>query len=307
MIVNRGAGKGAALKRKKCITYVDCSRADEDTVTRWVYATLKRAGVASDVQACRNVAAYCLCDMSRVEGETQKLIEYGVSPVMAAVVDELVYKDADYRVYEMTDAIAARNYSRFLSICAELTRRSSDRNMVVSALHKYFKNLLVISTSDAGTARLAERINADYRTGEQPPVIVGVLTGAFMFCSELIRRITVPCELAFIRLSSYSGTASTGLVREVMGLQEEIAGRDVIVVEDIVETGYSMRYLLDLLEARQPASIRTAVLLAKPSALCKQVPLDYVGMELPEGFLVGFGLDYDGLGRNLPDIYRERV
>ncbi len=159
----------------------------------------------------------------------------------------------------------------------------------------------------AVTARLAERINADYRTGEQPPVIVGVLTGAFMFCSELIRRITVPCELAFIRLSSYSGTASTGLVREVMGLQEDIAGRDVIVVEDIVETGYSMRYLLDLLEARQPASIRTAVLLAKPSALCKQVPLDYVGMELPEGFLVGFGLDYDGLGRNLPDIYRERV
>ena len=158
MIVNRGAGKGAALKRKKCITYVDCSRADEDTVTRWVYATLKRAGVASDVQACRNVAAYCLCDMSRVEGETQKLIEYGASPVTAAVVDELVYKDADYRVYEMTDAIAARNYSRFLSVCAELTRRSSDKNMVVSALHKYFKNLLVISTSDAGTARLAEAL-----------------------------------------------------------------------------------------------------------------------------------------------------
>lgn len=158
MIVNRGAGKGAALKRKKCITYVDCSRADEDTVTRWVYATLKRAGVASDVQACRNVAAYCLCDMSRVEGETKKLIEYGASPVTAAVVDELIYKDADYRVYEMTDAIAARNYSRFLSVCAELTRRSSDRNMVVSALHKYFKNLLVISTSDVGTARLAEAL-----------------------------------------------------------------------------------------------------------------------------------------------------
>lgn len=155
--------------------------------------------------------------------------------------------------------------------------------------------------------RMAARINADYRTNERPPVIVGVLTGAFMFCSELVRRITVPCELAFVRVSSYSGTASTGHVREVMGLQEDIEGRDVIVVEDIVETGHSMRRLLDLLSERRPASIRTAVLLAKPSALCEQVTLDYVGMELPEGFLIGFGLDYDGLGRNLPDIYRERV
>ena len=159
----------------------------------------------------------------------------------------------------------------------------------------------------AVTGRLADRINADYRTNDRPPIIVGVLTGAFMFCSELVRRITVSCELAFVRVSSYSGTASTGHVREVMGLQESICDRDVIVVEDIVETGHSMHRLLELLEVHHPASIRTAVLLAKPSALCEQVPLDYVGMELPEGFLVGFGLDYDGLGRNLPDIYRERV
>ena len=158
IIVNRGAGKGAALKRKKCITYVDCSRTDEDTVTRWVYATLKRAGISADVQACRNVAAYCLCDMSRVAGEVEKIREYGANPVTAEVVDELVYKDADYRIYEMTDAIAYKNYSKFLAIFSELTQKSTDRPAILAALHKYFKNLYVILNSDSPNAELAQQL-----------------------------------------------------------------------------------------------------------------------------------------------------
>lgn len=158
VIVNRGAGKGAALKRKKCITYVDCSKADEDTVTRWAYATLRRAGISSDVSACRNIAAYCLCDMSRVAGEVEKLIEYGKNPVTAADVDELVYKDADYRIYEMTDAIALKNYSRFLEIFSDLTQKSSDRSAILSALHRYFKNLAIILSSDEGNAALAAKL-----------------------------------------------------------------------------------------------------------------------------------------------------
>lgn len=158
IIVNRGAGKGAALKRKKCITFVDCSHADEDTVTRWAYATLKRAGIASDVAACRNIAAYCLCDMARVSGEVEKLIEYGKNPVTAADVDELVYKDADYRIYEMTDAIAYKNYSRFVQIFCELTEKSSDRSAIISALYRYFRNLAIILSSDEGNAALASKL-----------------------------------------------------------------------------------------------------------------------------------------------------
>lgn len=158
VIVNRGAGKGAALRRKKCITYVDCSRADEEVVTRWAYATLRRAGISAEVSACRNIAAYCLCDMSRVESEVAKLIEYGKNPVTAADVDELVYKDADYRIYEMTDAVAAKNYSAFCTICGELARRSADRMTLVSALQRYFKNLLIILTSRSGTAGLASQL-----------------------------------------------------------------------------------------------------------------------------------------------------
>lgn len=158
MIVNSGAGKGAALKRKKCITYVDCSRADEEVVTRWAYATLKRAGISADVSACRNIAAYCLCDMSRVESEVGKLIEYGKNPLTAADVDELVYKDADYRIYEMTDAVAAKNYSRFCTICSELSQKSSDRMALISALQRYFKNLLIILTSKSGSSVLASQL-----------------------------------------------------------------------------------------------------------------------------------------------------
>ena len=158
IIVNQGAGKGAALKRKKCIAYFDCSHTDDETVTRWVYATLKRAGFASDVQACRNVAEYCLCDMARVYSEVQKIIEYGVSPVTAEIVEQLVYKDADYRIYEMTDAVAVKNYSRFLTICSELSKKSADKSMVISSLHRYFKNLLIILTSDESAASLAAKL-----------------------------------------------------------------------------------------------------------------------------------------------------
>ena len=98
IIVNSGAGKGVQLKRKKSVTYIDCSHADEDTVCRWVFGTLKRAGISADVQACRRVAAYCLSDMARVEGEVQKLIALGADTVTEQLVDEVVYKDADYKI-----------------------------------------------------------------------------------------------------------------------------------------------------------------------------------------------------------------
>ena len=152
---------------------------------------------------------------------------------------------------------------------------------------------------------LAARINADYGDGSRGiPLFVGVLNGAFMFFAELLQRISFPCEVSFVRLSSYHGTASSGNVTEVLGLREEIAGRHVIIVEDIVETGESIRRLTDSLEARHPASLEVATLLFKPSAYRNYRPIRYAAMEATDGFIVGFGLDYDGLGRNLRDIYQ---
>jgi hypoxanthine phosphoribosyltransferase len=149
---------------------------------------------------------------------------------------------------------------------------------------------------------LAGRINADY-AGKRP-VFVVVLNGAFLFGSEVFRRFTGDAEIAFIRLSSYEGTRSTGTVRNLVGLTQEIRDRHVVILEDIVDTGETAVHLLDELNARQPASLSFATLLFKPAALQREVKLDYVGFEVPNDFLLGFGLDYDGLGRNLNDIYK---
>lgn len=148
---------------------------------------------------------------------------------------------------------------------------------------------------------LAAAINHDY-AGKRP-VFVVVLNGAFLFGSEVFRRFQGDCEIAFIRLSSYSGTQSTGNVRNLVGLTQEIEGRHVIVLEDIVDTGETAVHLIEELNVRNPASIAFATLLFKPDALKREVKLEYIGFKVPNDFLLGFGLDYDGLGRNLNDIY----
>jgi hypoxanthine phosphoribosyltransferase len=133
-------------------------------------------------------------------------------------------------------------------------------------------------------------------------VFISVLTGAFMFTADLLKHITIPSEVSFIRVSSYHGTASTGTVLQVLGLKEEIKDRTVVVLEDIVDTGNTMISLMNILKSHQPAEVKVATLLFKPAALKYKVNLDYVGFEVPNDFLVGYGLDYDGLGRNLNDI-----
>ncbi|MGN0818399.1 MAG: DNA polymerase III subunit delta, partial [Candidatus Coproplasma sp.] len=156
IIVNQPAKKGCDLKRKKCVTYVDCNRTDEETVTKWAYLTLKRAQVAASVDACRAIAAYCLCDMSRVSKEVEKLIELNMPQITLREVDDLVYKDADYRIYEMTNAVARKNYSLFAEICSDLLNKGMDENALISSLLNYFKNLLIILSSSQSDARLAE-------------------------------------------------------------------------------------------------------------------------------------------------------
>ncbi len=149
---------------------------------------------------------------------------------------------------------------------------------------------------------IANEMNVLY--ADKKPIFISVLNGAFMFTADLLKKIEVPCELSFIKLSSYSGTTSTGTVKEIVGLQEEIAGRDVIVIEDIIDTGITMQKIISQLEFKNPASIRIATLLLKPDSVKVPIKPDFVCFSIPDKFVVGYGLDLNGIGRNLPDIYQ---
>ena len=149
--------------------------------------------------------------------------------------------------------------------------------------------------------RVAEEINRDLK--DKNPLFLSVLNGSFMFTADLMKRITIPCEISFVKLASYQGISSTGKITEVIGVNEDISGRCVVIVEDIVDTGFTMQRLLETLGTRNPKEIHIASLLVKPEKL--QVPLNikYAAMNIPNDFIVGYGLDYDGLGRNYKDIY----
>lgn len=149
--------------------------------------------------------------------------------------------------------------------------------------------------------RIADEINTDY--DGQEPVFLVVLNGAFMFAADLLRNITLSCEVCFIKLSSYSGTTSMGEIREIMGMDKDVSGRPVIIIEDIVDTGLTMTHLTEMLKEQQPASIDICTLLLKPDNLNTQLDIRYCCLSIPSDFIVGYGLDYDGWGRNSRDIY----
>ena len=143
--------------------------------------------------------------------------------------------------------------------------------------------------------RVANEINRDL--AGKNPLFLSVLNGS------LLKHITIPCEISFVKLASYQGITSTGVIKEVIGLNEDIAGRTVVIVEDIVDTGFTMQRLLETLGTRNPEAIHIASLLVKPDKLKVDLNIEYVAMEIPNDFIVGYGLDYDGFGRNYPDIY----
>ena len=147
---------------------------------------------------------------------------------------------------------------------------------------------------------LAEQINQEYAT--KKPLIVVVLNGAFLFAADLAKNLTISCEITFIRVASYSATESTGQLKQILGLTDDITGRDLIVVEDIVDTGLTLHDVCNQLQAKGPSSLAIATLLFKPTALKKHLDLQYVGFEIENRFVLGYGLDYDGLGRNTPNI-----
>ncbi|MDR7131167.1 hypoxanthine phosphoribosyltransferase [Algoriphagus sp. 4150] len=167
---------------------------------------------------------------------------------------------------------------------------------------KEFEIYLSAEEINQRNSRLGEDITRDYEGKEL--VVLGILNGSFVFMADLCRYINLPLSATFIKVSSYSGTESTGNVRSILGLEEKIEGKNVLIVEDIVDTGISMDYLLKALSELNPAKLSIVTLLHKPDAFQFNYTLDYVGFEIPNKFVVGYGLDYDGLGRNLPDIYQ---
>lgn len=171
----------------------------------------------------------------------------------------------------------------------------------VKVADKYFELFIDNQQIQQKIAEIAKTIEEEYR--DKNPVFLCVLNGAFMFAADLMRIVQIPSEVSFIKLSSYSGMQSTGDVKTLIGLNNSISDRHVILVEDIIDTGKTIHELLPLLHAKQPASVRLASILSKPDARTHDVHIDYTGFEIADKFVVGYGLDYNQFGRNLPHIY----
>jgi len=173
----------------------------------------------------------------------------------------------------------------------------------VEVSDKRFELLIENDNINKRTRLIGIQLNVDYEN--KCPVFIGVLNGSFLFMADLLKEIEIPCEVDFIRVSSYKGTERNAGIREAFGLPENLHNRDVILVEDIVDTGLTLKYILEKVHLQNPASVRICTLLYKPGAILTPIKeLEYIGFEIPNEFVVGYGLDYNGLGRNLRDIYR---
>jgi hypoxanthine phosphoribosyltransferase len=149
--------------------------------------------------------------------------------------------------------------------------------------------------------RIAGEMNRDLVN--KNPIFLGILNGAFMFASDLFKQISIPCQITFLKLASYEGTKTSGSVKQLIGINQELKDRTIVVLEDIVDTGITLDTIIRQLSGYEPREILVATMLHKPEALQKVVKLDYVGFEIPNEFVLGYGLDYNGYGRNLPEIY----
>ncbi len=172
----------------------------------------------------------------------------------------------------------------------------------VTVHDKNFELFLSEEELQSKITELGERISLDY--DQKTPLFIGVLNGSFMFAADLMKVVTVPAEITFMKVSSYSGMKTQGKTQELIGLKESVKERDVVVIEDIVDTGITMEGIVNQLKKLGVKSVEVASLLIKPECLQRDVSVKYAGFEIPEKFVVGYGLDYDGLGRNLKDIYQ---
>ena len=175
--------------------------------------------------------------------------------------------------------------------------------MEIRRIHdKEFELFIPNSRINVAISEMAANISRDLKGRDV--IFMGILNGAFMFAAELIKQITPNCQITFLKLASYAGTSSTGTVKRLIGINEDIKDKTVVILEDIVDTGITLENIIKQLKGYEPGEIRVATLLHKPAAYLKEMKLDYVGLEIPNDFVVGYGLDYEGFGRNLPDIYR---
>ncbi len=171
----------------------------------------------------------------------------------------------------------------------------------IKVIDKEFEVTIPEETILKAIDRIAGEINRDMK--DKNPLFVCVLNGAFMFAADLMKRITVPCEISFVKVASYKGTSTTGAVKQLIGFNEQVEGRTVIVLEDIVDTGNTMEMIIADIRGHKPAEVKIATMLFKPEAYTKSIPVDYVGLDIPNEFIIGYGLDYNGQARNLKDIY----
>jgi hypoxanthine phosphoribosyltransferase len=173
---------------------------------------------------------------------------------------------------------------------------------VIRVKDKEFEPFIPAGQIEKVVQQMADRINTDFEG--KNPLFLAVLNGSFVFAADLLRKISIPCNISFVKFASYSGVETTAVVKELIGLNEEIKGRHVIIVEDIIDTGITMDLILTNLSKLNPAGLKIACFCHKPDAFRKSFKIDYLGMNIPNEFIVGYGLDYDGFGRNLPDIYK---
>ncbi len=176
------------------------------------------------------------------------------------------------------------------------------KQKVIQVLDKKFSPFIEADQIEKAVQKIADRMNVELK-GKNPLFIV-VLHGAFMFASDLFKKINIECELSFVKMSSYVGTQTTSTVRELIGLDRVLKGRTVVVVEDIIDTGITMAHTIPLLQKWEAKEVKIATLLYKPEAFQKDYAIDYIGIEIPNDFIIGYGLDYDGQARNLPEIYK---
>jgi len=171
----------------------------------------------------------------------------------------------------------------------------------IQILDKKFREIIPETAVQKRIDEMARQVNSDF--SGKDVVFLGILNGAFLFAADLFRRIDIHARISFVKLASYEGTSSSGTIKELIGWNEDIKNKSLIIVEDIVDTGNTLERIIDELIMRKASEIRIATLLFKPSAYTKDINLDYVGFEIPNDFVIGYGLDYDGYGRNLPSVY----
>lgn len=171
----------------------------------------------------------------------------------------------------------------------------------IKILDKTFRTFIPKEEIQQRVKAVAEKLNKDM--DGKNPLLLAVLNGSFIFAADLMRNITIPCEISFVKLASYQGTTSTGKIKEVIGLNEDLTDRTVVIVEDIIDTGSTMKQMIESLGTRNPKSVHICSLLVKPGKLQVPLNIEYAAMKIPNDFIVGYGLDYDQQGRQLEDIY----